>query len=142
MRVPITRVDPSLPLPTYATDGAVGFDFSTRVTAGVAPGGMARIPANLIVATPPGYMLLVAVRSSTPHRTGLRLSNAIGVVDQDYAGPGDEIHIDVWNPTDQTVVVERGDRIAQGIFVSVAVATWDERETPDAPTRGGFGSTG
>ncbi len=142
MRVPITRVDPSLPLPTYATDGAVGFDFSTRVTTEVAPGGMARIPSNLIVATPPGYMLLVAVRSSTPHRTGLRLSNAIGVVDQDYAGPGDEIHIDVWNPTDQTVVVERGDRIAQGIFVSVAVATWDERETPDAPTRGGFGSTG
>lgn len=142
MRVPITRVDPSLPLPTYATAGAVGFDFSTRVTTEVAPGGMARIPSNLIVATPPGYMLLVAVRSSTPHRTGLRLSNAIGVVDQDYAGPGDEIHIDVWNPTDQTVVVERGDRIAQGIFVSVAVATWDERETPDAPTRGGFGSTG
>lgn len=142
MRVPITRVDPSLPLPTYATDGSVGFDFTTRVTTEVAPGGMARIPSNLIVATPPGYMLLVAVRSSTPSRTGLRLSNAIGIVDQDYAGPKDEIHLDVWNPTDRPVVVKRGDRIAQGVFVSVAVARWDERETPDAPSRGGFGSTG
>ena len=142
MRVPITRVDPSLPLPAYATDGSVGFDFTTRVTPEVAPGGMARIPSNLIVATPPGYMLLVAVRSSTPHRTGLRLSNAIGIVDQDFAGPDDEIHIDVWNPTDHPVVVQRGDRIAQGVFVSVAVATWDEQETPDAPSRGGFGSTG
>ncbi|MDE2768369.1 MAG: dUTP diphosphatase [Chloroflexota bacterium] len=142
MRVPITRVDPSLPLPAYATDGSVGFDFTTRVTTRVAPGGMARIPSNLIVATPPGYMLLVAVRSSTPHRTGLRLSNAIGIVDQDFAGPDDEIHIDVWNPTNRSVVVERGERIAQGVFVSVAVATWDERETPDAPSRGGFGSTG
>ncbi len=142
MRVPISRVDPSLPLPAYATDGSVGFDFTTRTTTEVAPGGTARIPSNLIVATPPGYMLLVAVRSSTPHRTGLRLSNAIGIVDQDFAGPDDEIHIDVWNPTDRTVVVNRGDRIAQGVFVSVAVATWDERETPDAPSRGGFGSTG
>ncbi len=142
MRVPITRVDPSLPLPTYATGGSVGFDLTTRVTTEVAPGGMARIPSNLIVATPPGYMLLVAVRSSTPRRTGLRLSNAIGIVDQDFAGPDDEIHIDVWNPTDYPVVVQRGDRIAQGVFVSVAVATWDEQETPDAPSRGGFGSTG
>ena len=142
MRVPISRVDPSLPLPAYATDGSVGFDFTTRTTTEVAPGAMARIPSNLIVATPPGYMLLVAVRSSTPHRTGLRLSNAIGIVDQDFAGPDDEIHIDVWNPTDRTVVVKRGDRIAQGVFVSVAVASWDERETPDAPSRGGFGSTG
>jgi len=142
MRVPITRVDPSLPLPAYATDGSVGFDLTTRLTTEVAPGGMARIPSNLIVATPPGYMLLVAVRSSTPRRTGLRLSNGIGIVDQDYAGPEDEIHIDVWNPTDQPVIVERGDRIAQGVFVSVAVATWDERKSPDAPSRGGFGSTG
>ena len=142
MRVPITRVDPSLPLPTYATDGSVGFDFTTRVTTEVAPGGTARIPSNLIVATPPGFMLLVAVRSSTPRRKGLRLSNAIGIVDQDFAGPEDEIHIDVWNLTDRPVVVERGERIAQGVFVSVAVATWDERETSDAPTRGGFGSTG
>ena len=142
MRVPISRVDPSLPLPAYATDGSVGFDFTTRVTTEVAPGGMARIPSNLIVATPPGYMLLVAVRSSTPHRTGLRLSNGIGIVDQDYAGPEDEIHIDVCNPTDRPVIVERGDRIAQGVFVSVAVAAWDELESPDAPSRGGFGSTG
>ncbi|MCY3896040.1 MAG: dUTP diphosphatase [Chloroflexi bacterium] len=142
MRVPITRVDPSLPLPEYATDGSVGFDFTTRITTEVAPGGMARIPSNLIVATPPGYMLLVAVRSSTPTRTGLRLSNAIGIVDQDFAGPDDEIHIDVWNTTDRPVVVKRGDRIAQGVFVSIAVASWDERETPDAPSRGGFGSTG
>ncbi len=142
MRVPIARVDPSLPLPTYATDGSAGFDFVTRVTTAVAPGGMARVPANVIVATPPGYMLLVAVRSSTPRRTGLRLSNAVGIVDQDYAGPQDEIHIDVWNPTDRVVTVERGDRIAQGMFVPVARAVWEERAAPPGPSRGGFGSTG
>ena len=84
MRVPIVRVDTSLPLPTYATEGSVGFDFITRVTTTVEPGGMERIPGNVIVATPPGHMLLVAVRSSTPRRTGLRLSNSIGIIDQQH----------------------------------------------------------
>lgn len=142
MRVPIVRVDTSLPLPTYASEGSVGFDFITRVTTTVEPGGMARIPGNVIVATPPDHMLLVAVRSSTPRRTGLRLSNAIGIIDQDYAGPEDEIHIDVWNPTDRPVTVDRGERIAQGVFVRVARVEWEERDASRGPTRGGFGSTG
>ena len=142
MRVPIVRVDTSLPLPTYATEGSVGFDFITRITTTVEPGGMERIPGNVIVATPPGHMLLVAVRSSTPRRTGLRLSNSIGIIDQDYAGSEDEIHIDVWNPTDRPVTVDRGDRIAQGVFVRVARVEWEERDASCGPTRGGFGSTG
>ena len=142
MRVRITRIDATLPLPEYATGGSVGFDFVTRVTTEIRPGQIERIPANVIVATPPGYMLMIAVRSSTPRRTGLRLANAVGIVDQDYRGPDDEIHIDVWNPTDQTVTVRRGESIAQGIFVKVDHAEWDELATPDALSRGGFGSTG
>ena len=142
MRVPITRVDPTLPLPTYATKGSVGFDLIIRTTTTVEAGGMARLPANVIVATPPDHMLLIAVRSSTPRRTGLRLANGIGIVDQDYAGPDDEIHIEVWNPTSAPVVVRRGDRLAQGVFVRTTRAYWDERDTTRQPTRGGFGSTG
>jgi dUTP pyrophosphatase len=142
MRVPITRVDPTLPLPTYATKGSVGFDLIIRTTTTVEAGGMARLPANVIVATPPDYMLLIAVRSSTPRRTGLRLANSIGIVDQDYAGPNDEIHIEVWNPTSAPVVVQRGDRIAQGVFVRIAQADLEEQDIATQPTRGGFGSTG
>ena len=142
MRVQITRVDPELSLPTYATPGSVGFDLITRVTTTVEPGASARIPSNVIVATPPGYMLLIAVRSSTPRRTGLRLTNAVGIVDQDYRGPADEIHVDVSNATDCPVTVQRGDRIAQAVFVKVDQAEWDETSQADAPTRGGFGSTG
>jgi dUTP pyrophosphatase len=142
MRVQITRVDPELPLPRYATPGSVGFDLITRVTTTVEPGASERIPSNVIVATPPGYMLLIAVRSSTPRRTGLRLTNAVGIVDQDYRGPEDEIHVDVSNPTDRAVTVQRGDRIAQAVFVKVDQAEWDEMSRADAPTRGGFGSTG
>ncbi len=141
MRVQITRVDSTLPLPEYATPGSVGFDLITRVTTTVNPGALERIPSNTIVATPPGYMLLIAVRSSTPARTGLRLANAVGIIDQDFRGPDDEIHVQVWNPTDEPVIVRRGDRIAQGMFVTVDRAEWHETERADAPTRGGFGST-
>ena len=142
MRVPITRVDPTLPLPNYATEGSAGFDLIIRTTTTVEAGGMARLPANVIVATPPDHMLLITVRSSTPRRTGLRLANGVGIVDQDYAGPDDEIHIEVWNPTSAPVVVQRGDRIAQGVFVRIAQAEWDEQDSTGQPTRGGFGSTG
>ena len=142
LRVRIARVDPALPLPAYETPGSVGFDLLAREETMVAPGGIARIPANVIVETPPGYMLLVAARSSTPAKKGLSVPHGIGVIDQDYCGPEDEVKVQVYNFTDAPVTVARGERIAQGIFVRVDQAAWEELAAPERPTRGGFGSTG
>ena len=142
LRVRIARVDPALPLPAYETPGSVGFDLLAREETTVAPGGIARIPANVIVETPPGYMLLVAARSSTPAKKGLSVPHGIGVIDQDYCGPEDEVKVQVYNFTDAPVTVGRGERIAQGIFVRVDQAVWEELAAPERPTRGGFGSTG
>lgn len=140
--VTIKRIDRGLPLPGYQSAGAAGFDLLCREQRTVAPGEVALLPANVVVRTPPGYMLLVAARSSTPRRKGLSVPHGIGVIDQDYCGPDDEIHVQVYNFTDTPVTVERGERIAQAIFVRVDRAVWDEIDTIDAPTRGGFGSTG
>ena len=142
MRVKITRIDHGLPLPAYHTAGAVGFDLLCRERRTVVPGEVALLPANVIVATPPGYMLLVAARSSTPRRKGLSAPHGVGIVDQDYCGPGDEIHVQVYNFGDAPVTVERGERIAQAVFVRADQVTWDERDAAESPTRGGFGSTG
>ena len=142
LRVGISRVDPSLPLPAYETPGAAGFDLLARVETTVAPGAIGRIPANVIVETPPGYMLLVAARSSTPDKKGLSVPHGIGVIDQDYSGAGDEILVQVYNFTDAPVTVARGERIAQGVFVRVDRARWEEADFAERPTRGGFGSTG
>ncbi|GCE48433.1 dUTP pyrophosphatase [Thermosporothrix hazakensis] len=140
-QVAIKRVDPTLPLPTYATAGSVGFDLFCRETMTVGPRELALIPANVIVQTPPGYMLMLTMRSSTAKRKGLLMPNGVGVIDQDYCGEGDELRISVYNFRDEAVIVERGERIAQGIFVSVAQAQW--REIDEVGTgRGGFGSTG
>jgi dUTP pyrophosphatase len=141
LSVRIARIDPTLPLPAYETAGAVGFDLLVRVETTVEPRGLARIPANVIVETPPGYMLLVAARSSLPGRRGLSVPHGIGVIDQDYSGAGDEILVQVYNFTDAPVTVARGERIAQGVFVRVDRARWEEADFAERPTRGGFGST-
>ena len=142
MRVRIKRVDKTLPLPVYATEGAVAFDLICRETVTVKPGQVARIPANVIIETPPGYALLISLRSSTPAKYGLLIPHGIGVIDNDYCGEGDEIMIQVYNFTDREVTVPRGARIAQGMFVKVERAEWEEVESMGRRTRGGFGSTG
>ena len=139
--VRIMRIDPGLPLPTYETSGAVGFDLLARVETTVEPGRIGRIPANVVVETPPGYMLLVAARSSLPGRKGLSVPHGIGVIDQDYCGANDEVLVQVYNFTDAPVTVARGDKIAQGVFVRVDRARWEEADFSQRRSRGGFGST-
>ncbi len=141
LHVTIKRIDTSLPLPTYATPGAVGFDLLCREETEIAPRKLGRIPGNVIVQTPPGYMLLLTMRSSTPRRKGLLVPHGMGVIDQDYCGEGDELMVQVYNFRDEAVTVQRGERIAQGMFVPVMRVLWDEVDTV-GKGRGGFGSTG
>jgi dUTP pyrophosphatase len=142
MHVSIQRVDTSLPLPKYQSSGAVGFDLITRETTTIKPGEIGLVPGNVIVRVPEGYALLIVPRSSLPRRKGLVCPHSIGVIDQDYHGEGDELLVQVQNVSDQPVTVERGERIAQGIFVKVEQAQWQEVDSHGKATRGGFGSTG
>ncbi|MBS3133329.1 dUTP diphosphatase [Candidatus Woesearchaeota archaeon] len=141
MKVKIKRLDKSLPLPVYKTSGSVGFDISAREDTVIPPKSIALIPGNVIVETPPGYMLLVALRSSTPKKKGLHKPHGIGVIDNDYCGNEDEIKVQVFNSTDSEVKVEKGERIAQGIFVKIDKFEWEETDSM-GKSRGGFGSTG
>ena len=142
MRIKIKRLNKSVPLPQYQTAGSVGFDFSSRETIEIKPNEIALVPTGLIIATPPGYMLALFSRSSTPRRKGLMIPNSVGIVDQDFCGPEDEIKIFLYNFTEQPVTVDKGERIAQGVFVRVDAGEWDETGEINAPSRGGFGSTG
>ena len=141
LHVPIKRIDTSLPLPTYATAGSVAFDLFCREEIEIAPRTLGLIPANVIVQTPPGYMLLLTMRSSTPRRKGLLIPQGVGIIDQDYCGEGDELIVQVYNFGDEVVIVKRGERIAQAMFVPVIHATWVEVDEL-GQGRGGFGSTG
>ena len=143
MRVKIKRIDTSLPMPAYQTSGAAAFDLYSREDMKIGPGEIARIPSNLIVQTPKGYFLLIALRSGTPKKKlGLVVPHGVGIIDSDYCGPDDEVLIQVLNVGDQVIEITRGERFAQASFVKIDQADFLETDVMFAPTRGGFGSTG
>lgn len=141
MKINIKRIDNTLPLPAYQTTGAVAFDIYSRIDTEVAPKSLARIPTNLIIDIPVGYMLAVVPRSSTAQKMGLSIPHGMGVIDQDYHGPNDEILYQVYNFTDSTTAIKRGDRIGQACFLRVDQMEWNEVENMNSADRGGFGST-
>ncbi len=69
-------------------------------------------------------------------------ANAIGVIDQDYHGASDEIHLFVYNFTDEPVEVKRGDRLAQALIIPIQKVEFEEVKKIKDESRGGFGSTG
>ncbi len=142
MQIRIQRIDPSLPLPRHETGGAVGFDIVTRETTVIAPKEIALVPGNVIVEVPEGYALLIIPRSSLPRKKALVCPHSLGVIDGDYHGPSDEILVQVQNISSTPVTVERGERIAQGLFVKTEKAEWVEERELASVSRGGFGSTG
>jgi len=141
VKVEIFRIDKSLPLPIYETEGSVGFDLLAREDVEIQPHAIELIPANVIVKTPKGFALFITSRSSTPRKKGLTQPHGLGVIDQDYCGGKDEIKIQVLNFTDELVKVQKGEKIAQGLFVRCERLEFEEIEEVKDETRGGFGST-
>jgi len=84
---------------------------------------------------------IVAGRSGLGIKSGITLSNSIGVIDSDYRG---EICVGLINHGDKPFSVHRGDRIAQMMFMPVMAANLIAAASLDETARGagGFGSTG
>lgn len=141
-RVRIRRLDPSVELPAYGTDGSAAFDLAASADTLIAPGEVRLVPTGLVIEVPAGMFLAVFARSSTPLKRGLMIANGVGVVDSDYCGPTDEVKIPTLNFTALPVQVTRGDRIAQGILLPSPRVEWEEVGELRAGSRGGFGATG
>lgn len=88
-------------------------------------------------------VLVLANRSSGPIKRGLILPNGIGVVDADYYNNDSnegEIFFQLVNLSPRDVVIKKGERIGQGIFMPYLTA--DGEQNAGAQRKGGFGSTG
>jgi len=140
--VRIKRLSPSVPLPRYESDGAAAFDLAAAADMTIDAGKVALIPTGLVIEVPAGMFLGIFARSSTPLKRGLMVANGVGIVDQDYCGPHDEVKIAVLNFTTEAVRVAAGDRIAQGMLLPVTRVVWEETQALRDESRGGFGSTG
>ncbi len=145
LEVPLVRLDPDLPVPSYAHEGDAGADLSARQDVVLAPGGgRALVPTGVAVALPPGYAGFVVPRSGLALRHGVTCLNTPGLID---AGYRDELRVLLVN-TDPTTPYEvhRGDRIAQLVIQAVEEAkfvTVAAGELPDSDRGlGGFGHSG
>lgn len=141
MKVRIKRFDKNLPLPEYKTEGAAAFDLCSRVSLTILPKGVVRVPLNVALELPEGYMFMMAARSSL-HKKGLMLANGVAIGDRDFCGNNDEYHAALYNFSDSPVSIERGERLVQGLFKKYDKAEWEEVDDLQNPNRGGFGTTG
>ncbi len=141
MKMRIRRIDPSLPLPERKTSGAVAFDFCARERVEIPPGDFGYVPLNVVIEVPKGHVLYIFARSGT-HKRGLMLANGVGVIDEDFCGETDEIRAVYFNFTKDSVTVERGERIAQGVVQKREEVEWEEVESMREESRGAFGTTG
>ena len=138
----INRLDPGVPLPSYAHPGDAGADLATAEDVELGPGERALVPTGIAIALPDGYAAFVHPRSGLAAKHGVTLVNAPGTVDAGYRG---EIKVTLLNTDrDRAISFRRGDRIAQLVIQRVERAVFHEVTVlPDSSRAdGGFGSTG
>jgi dUTP pyrophosphatase len=140
--MPLKNAD-GLPLPSYQTAHAAGVDLYAAVegTLNIEPGTWKLVPSGIAVAIPNGYEGQVRPRSGLALKHGIGMLNGPGTIDADYRG---EIGIILFNFSDRTFVLHRGDRIAQMVFTKVTRASFRTVDSLDETQRGkgGFGHTG
>jgi dUTP pyrophosphatase len=142
LSVPIRRLDPEVPLPSYAHPDDAGCDLVTTVDVELAPGERALLPTGLAIALPSGYAAFVHPRSGLAAHHGVGLVNAPGTIDAGYRG---EIKVVLVNHDPrETVRLRRLDRIAQLVVQRVEQVAWQEADELSDTARGtgGHGSTG
>jgi dUTP pyrophosphatase len=142
VEVLIHRLDPDLPVPSYAHPGDAGADVVSAVDVELAPGERATVPTGMALALPDGYVALVHPRSGLAARSGVTIVNAPGTIDAGYRG---EVRVVLANlDARETVLLHRGDRIAQLVFQRVERARFVEVDRLPGSDRGdgGYGSTG
>jgi len=134
-----------LPLPSYQSAHAAGLDLLAAVPldapVALAPGARALIPTGLAIALPEGCEAQVRPRSGLAVRHGLTVLNSPGTIDADYRG---EVQVLLINLGQESVIIERGMRVAQMVVAEVARARLITVSSLDQTQRGasGFGSTG
>lgn len=128
-------------LPEYATSGSAGMDLRAFLPEQVTlyPYETKRIPTGLKVAMPENLCMAILPRSGHALR-GMQVANAPGLIDSDYR---EDIGVLLYNSTENVIVINPNDRIAQLKFEQVtkpSLVTVGKLDTTER--KGGFGSTG
>lgn len=142
VQVLISRLDPDVPVPSYAHPGDAGVDLVATSGVELKPGERAVVGTGIAIALPTGYAGFVHPRSGLGARLGLSIVNSPGTIDSGYRG---EVRVCLVNlDPREPIVLTRGDRIAQLVVQRVEHAEFVEVTALDTTERGsgGYGSTG
>lgn len=130
-------------LPVRSDSRSAGYDFFAKEGFMLEPGESIAIHTDVKAFMQPDEYLDIVVRSSIGIDLSLMLKNTLGVIDSSYyCNPKNDGNIIVclYNYSDKTAIVEKGDRIVQGIFKKYLI-TDDDKPTKTSRS-GGSGSSG
>ena len=142
-KVLIKKLDPTVKLPAYKTEGASGMDLMALLNEPInlKPNSSCLVPTGLAVAFSSDFEIQIRPRSGLAAKNSISVLNTPGTIDSDYRG---EIKVILFNHGKNDFLINNKDRIAQMILTPVI--KMDLEETDDLPEtiRGesGFGSTG
>ena len=142
MKVKIVNKSP-FSLPEYQTELSAGLDLRAVLEDGIrlAPLERKLVATGLYIELPAGFEAQIRPRSGMAFKQGITVLNSPGTIDADYRG---ELKVLLVNLSNQEVVVEHGDRVAQMIIAKHEKIEWVESDTLTETKRGegGYGSTG
>jgi dUTP pyrophosphatase len=143
VKVLLKKLDSSVVLPSYKTDGASGMDLMAFIKEPInlKPYTSCLIPTGISVAFSGQFEIQIRPRSGLAANNSISVLNTPGTIDSDYRG---EIRVILFNHGSNDFLINNKDRIAQ--MVLTPVVKMDLEETDDLPNtvrgEGGFGSTG
>ena len=143
VKVLLKKLDSSVELPSYKTDGASGMDLMAFIKEPInlKPYTSCLVPTGISVAFSSEFEIQIRPRSGIAAKNSISVLNTPGTIDSDYRG---EIKVILFNHGSDDFLINNKDRIAQ--MVLTPVVKMDLEETDDLPNtvrgKGGFGSTG
>jgi len=142
-KVLIKKLDPSVELPAYKTDGASGMDLMAFIKEPITlkPKSSCLVPTGLSVAFSNDFEIQIRPRSGLAAKNNISVLNTPGTIDSDYRG---ELKVILFNHGNNDFLINNKDRVAQIILAPIIKI--DLEQTNDLPEtirgEGGFGSTG
>ena len=139
----IQRLPHNVNVPEYKTEGAAGMDLCAAISEPIVLKPLERklIPTGLKIELEHGYEAQIRPRSGLSIKHGISLINCVGTIDEDYRG---EVCIPIVNLSNQSYVIQPGERVAQMIIAKYEQAKIEvvTELTDTLRGEGGFGSTG
>lgn len=136
--------DVDIKMPSRADEFSAGYDFYSNETIGIMPRQTHLFWTDIKAMILLNEFLGIYIRSSLATKYNLCLTNQVGIIDASYFDNpenGGNIGIALFNRNFlNPVIIDKGDRIAQGIFTTYQTCSNDN--VMGRIRKGGFGSTG